>query len=421
MNPQLITFIILAIAIILFLTEWISPASTALFVSLALYFTGILTPAEALSGLTNSAIILLAGMFILGGVLLSCGFTVIIGEKIIKHIKGERNIMAALMIFGVIMCAFLSGIGAISILTPLAIGICQSNKEYKLSRLLIPCFIACTTGGMITLIGKPANMVAQSLLVNNGLGNVGFFEFGKIGIPVSIALIIFMYFWGYKLLPDTGVDADKLSASFHFRDMKPAEKYYSLLVFALTVICMALENVIKIPSHMTALFGVLFLYIGGVLKKDKETYSYIGWTTIFVVAGMLPLANAMAKTGAANTIANILVSIIGTNASPIVVTALFFVCLGILTEFMSNTVVCAVFAPIGIAVAAQLGMNPVSLVMAIAIASGCAFAIPFGAPFAAYVMEYGNYKTKHYIKVGIPLNIISWAVSVIAVTVFWPY
>lgn len=421
MNSQLITFIILAIAIVLFLTEWISPASTALFVSLALYATGIITPEEALSGLTNPAIILLAGMFILGGVLLSTGVTATIGEKIISHIKGERNIMAVLMIFGVLMSAFMSGIGAISILTPLAIGICQSNKEYKLSKLLIPCFIACTTGGMITLIGKPANMVAQSLLMKNNLGSFGFFEFGKIGIPLSIALIIFMYFWGYKMLPDTQVDADKLSASFHFRDMKIFEKYYSLIVFAATVSCIALENVINIPSHMTVLFGVLLLYIGGVLKKDKETYSYIGWTTLFVVAGMLPLANAMAKTGAANTIANLLTSIIGKGTPPILITALFFVILGILTEFMSNTVVCAIFVPIGIAVSAQLGMNPISLVMAITIASGCAFAIPFGSPFAAYVMEYGNYKTKHYIKVGIPLDIISWAVSVIAITVFLTY
>lgn len=421
MNPQIITLIILVIAIILFITEWISPASTALFVLLALYATGILTAPEALSGLTNSAVILTAGMFILGGVLLSCGFTAVIGEKIIKHIKGERNIMAALMITGVIMCAFLSSIGTITILTPLAIGICQSNKEYKLSRLLIPCFIACTTGGMITLIGKPANMVARDLLVKSGLGTVGFFEFAKIGIPISIVLIIFMYFWGYKLLPDTKVDADKLSASYHFRDMKPAEKYYALIVFVIVIVAMTLENTIKIPSHMTALFGILLLYIGGVLKKDKQTYSYIGWTTLFVLGGMLPLATAMDKTGLAKTTANLLVSIMGENPSPVLITAIFFVSLGILTEFMSNTVVCAIFVPIGIAVAGQLGINPVSLAMAVAIASGCAFVIPFGAPLAAYVMEYGNYSTKHYIKVGIPLNIISWAVGVAAVGLFWAF
>ena len=421
MDAQIITMIILIIAIVLFITEWISPASTALFVSLSLYASGILSAGEVLSGLTNSAVILTAGMFILGGVLLSCGFTAVLGEKIIKYIKGERNIMAVLMITGVIMSAFLSGIGTITILTPLAVGICQSNKEYKLSRLLIPCFIACTTGGMITLIGKPANMAARDLLLKSGLGTLGFFEFAKIGIPVSAVLIVFMYFWGYRMLPDTGADADKLSASCHFRDMKKSEKYYALIVFIIVIIAMTLESIINVPSHMSALFGVLLMYIGGVLKKDKDTYSYIGWTTLFVLGGMLPLAAAMDKTGLAETTASLIVSVIGENSSPVFVNALFCISLGILTEFMSNTVVCTIFVPIGIAVAERLGISPVSLAMTITIASGCAFAIPFGAPFAAYVMEYGNYKTKHYIKVGIPLNLISWAVSIISVSLFWAF
>lgn len=420
MNQQIITLIILAVAVVLFMTRWISPASTALFVPLALYATGVLDAKEAMSGLNNPSVILCAGLFILGSVLLSCGFTNFIGEKIIKHIKGERNIMAALMVTSVIITIF-SSAGSIMILTSLCISICQSNKEYRLSKLLIPCFIACTTGGLITIISKPSNLIARDVLMNSGLGTIGFFEYGKIGIPITIVVIIFMYFWGHKLLPDTKVDADKLSAEYQFGNLKPAQKYYALIVFALTIVAMTFERTINIPSHIIALFGVLLLYFGGVLKNDKDTYSYINWTTLFVLAGMMPLADAINKTGLAEATANLLISIMGQNPSPILVTALFFVSLGTLTEFMSNTVMCTIVAPIGLAVAVQLGMNPQSLVMVIAVASSCAFVIPYGTIYGAYIMEYGKYELKHYVKVGIPLDLISWAAGILAVALFWAY
>ncbi len=420
MDPQYITLIILSIAVILFVTDWINSSATVLFVCLALYATGILDENEIVSGLTNSSVILAASMFVMGGAILSCGFAKNVGDKILKYIKGERNIMLALMIVAAVLAAFITGTSTISILTPLTIGICQANKEYRLSKLLIPCAVTCTTGGMMTLIGKPTNMVAQSLLVESGLEPVGFFEFAKIGLPVTVALIIFMYFWGYKLLPDTKVDVDRFSPASNSKEVKSSKKVLCLIIFVTAIICMSLGKLINIPAQITALFGVLALFIFGIIS-DKQAFLSISWSAVFIVAGMLPLAYAMVKTGAADLLANLLISVIGENPSPVLLASVIFIFIGLMTEFMSNTACCMLFAPIGLVLANHLNINPVGMVVMIAAASACAFAMPIGTPIAAYVMGYGDYKVKHFIKVGIPLDLIGWSVSVAAVTIFWAY
>lgn len=202
MTPQQYLILgVLALAILLFFTKWISLTATVILINVLMFFSGVISMGDIFSGLTDSSVILAGAMFILGGAILKTGAARSVGERITKRIEKERNVMLIFMLLACAASAFMSAIATISILVPIAIGVCQVNKEYRLPRLLLPIAIACSAGGMITLIGKPANLVARTLLEENGMGTIGFFEYAKAGIPVSLTIILFMYFWGTGCYP----------------------------------------------------------------------------------------------------------------------------------------------------------------------------------------------------------------------------
>jgi di/tricarboxylate transporter len=154
---------------------------------------------------------------------------------------------------------------------------------------------------------------------------------------------------------------------------------------------------------------------------EKQAYQGIDWVTIFLFAGMLPLASAMDKTGAGKLIADTVVGFIGDSASPyLIVTAMFILSCG-LTQFMSNTAAAALLAPIGISIAQGIGASPYPVIMAIGIAASCAFTTPVATPPNTLVLNAGRFKFMDYVKVGTPLVVVSLIVCVGIIPLVWPF
>ena len=130
---------------------------------------------------------------------------------------------------------------------------------------------------------------------------------------------------------------------------------------------------------------------------------------------MLPLAEAMDKTGAGAMIANGVVGIIGSNASPlIIVMALFLLSCG-LTQFMSNTAAAALLAPIGISIAQSIGVSPFPVLMAIGIAASCAFTTPVATPPNTLILGPGKFHFMDYVKVGLPFTVIFYVLGLLMI------
>ena len=99
--------------------------------------------------------------------------------------------------------------------------------------------------------------------------------------------------------------------------------------------------------------------------KEKQAYTSIDWVTIFLFAGMMPVAGAMDKSGAGQLIANAVLGVMGADPSPYFATAVLFILSCVMTQFMSNTASCALLAPIGIAIAKGMGADPHAVLMAL--------------------------------------------------------
>ena len=419
MDPAVLTLIVLGVAAFFFVTELIPLAVTAMGASIALGLLGVLTPKQVFSGLSNSTVVLFAGMFVIGAAMFQTGLAQRIGITVVHAAgTGEKRLMAAIMIVTIILSSVSSNTATVACLLPVVVQICAVAR-LAVSPQLMALAVAANVGGTITMIGTPPNILMSATLSASGLQPFGFFEFAWIGIPLSIAGVIYMLTIGRRLCPHGHVDSN-LSDLTSDLPKDTRKMTICAIILILVVIAMALSKTINVPMQTAAIIGALACVITGCLT-EKQAYGGIDWTTIFLFAGMLPLAEAMDKTGAGAMIANGVVGIIGSNASPlIIVMALFLLSCG-LTQFMSNTAAAALLAPIGISIAQSIGVSPFPVLMAIGIAASCAFTTPVATPPNTLILGPGKFHFMDYVKVGLPLVLVSMIVCTVIIPLVWPF
>ena len=429
MSPAVQTLIVLAIMAVFFVTEIIPLAITSLGGAIALALMGIISSQEAFSGLSDSTVVLFAGMFVVGGALFYTGLAQKIGETVVsKAGTSENGLMLAIMGVTATMSAFLSNTGTAAALLPVVVGICSVAK-IPASRQLMPLAFAAGIGGIITMVGTPPNIIVNGALNKAGITPFGFFEFAWIGIPLTIATILFMMTIGKRFLPnhiieDVGEVEQEVSAGEVSND--PKKQLYSGLILGGVIVLMILGDTLKsnfginLPLSLVAVVGAILCVLTGCLG-EKQAYTSIDWVTIFLFAGMMPVAGAMDKSGAGQLIANAVLGVMGSDPSPYFATAVLFILSCLLTQFMSNTASCALLAPIGIAIAKGMGADPHAVLMAIGVAASCAFGTPVGTPPNTLVLGPGQYKFIDYVKAGVPLIIVCFIVSILIIPMVWPF
>ena len=419
MTPAVKCLIVLAIVALLFITELIPLAITAMSGAIACGLLGFIPAKQVFSGLSNSTVVLFAGMFVVGAAMFHTGLAQKIGISIVRFSgTSENSLMFGIMIVGAGLSSVLSNTGTAACLMPVVLGICAAAK-IPASRQLMPLAYAAGVGGIITLVGTPPNIIVSGALTSFGYEPFSFFEFAWIGIPLTVVAIAYMMFIGKYLLPKAELDADQeieqeIEATVH--DSK--KQIISGLILAVVVIVMALD-LKSISLEMAAIIGALVCVLTGCLT-EKQAYASIDWVTIFLFAGMMPVSNAMDKTGAGKLIAEWAVSLMGGAPTPIIMTSVLFIISCTLTQFMSNTAA-ALLAPVGVAISQQLGASPKAVLMAIGVAASCAFATPVGTPPCTLVLGPGGYKFMDYVKVGVPLVILCFIVSIIVIPMVWPF
>ena len=421
MSKAVKCLIMLAVIALFFVTELIPLAVTAMGGAIACGLLGFIPVKQVFSGLSNSTVVLFAGMFVVGASMFYTGLAQKIGGVVVSMVgTGENSLMFGLMTVGTVLSAFLSNTGTAACLLPVALGICASAK-IPASRQLMPLAFACGWGGIITMVGTPPNIIANGALQAAGINDsFGFFEYAWIGVPVSIAGMLYMMFVGKYLLPKQELDADQeIEQEVEANEASSTKQMISAVILIAVVLVMAV-GVKGVTLEMAAIIGAIICVLTGCLT-EKQAYASIDWVTIFLFAGMMPVSKAMDVTGAGKLIAEWTVGLMGGAPSPLVVTAILFLLSCGLTQFMSNTASAALLCPIGIAISQKLGADPKAVLMAIAVAASCAFASPVGTPPNTLVLGPGGYKFMDYVKAGTGLVCVCFAVSLVVIPMVWPF
>ena len=248
----------LAVIALLFVTELIPLAVTAMGGAIACGLLGFIPAKQVFSGLSNSTVVLFAGMFVVGASMFYTGLAQKIGASIVKISgTGENSLMFGIMLVGAALSAVLSNTGTAACLLPVVLGICSAAK-IPASRQLMPLAFACGLGGIITMVGTPPNIIANGALQAAGMKEqFGFFEYAWIGIPVTLAGMLYMMFLGKYLLPNKQIDADQEIEQEVEANETSASKQ---IVSAVILLCVVLTMAIGIPGvslEMAAIIGAI--------------------------------------------------------------------------------------------------------------------------------------------------------------------
>lgn len=419
MDPAIITLLVMGIVAVLMATEVIPLAVTAMCAAVSLCLLGVLTPVQAFAGLSNSTVVLFAGMFVVGEAMFATGLAHKIAVTVVHAVgTGERRLMSAIMALTVVKSATASNTATVACLMPVVNQICSTAK-IPVSPQLMALAIAANVGGTITLIGTPPNVMMSAALDTAGYTPFSFFEFALIGVPLSLVGILYMVLIGRRLCPQnfSKVKKDEFAKETSYSGKK---MLICATIIIAVVIGMLYEKELGIPLHVISVIGALACVLTGCLSEE-EAYRGIDWVTIFLFAGMLPVASAMEMTGAGRMIANAVMDLAGSSPSPYLLTFLMFLISCGLTQFMSNTAAAALLAPIGISISSAIGVSPYPVLMSIGIAASCAFTTPMATPPNTLVMAPGQLKFMDYVKVGLPLAVLSMLLCVVLIPIFWPF
>ncbi|MFV8828305.1 SLC13 family permease [Alkalihalobacterium sp. APHAB7] len=206
MEPELIlTFTILAVTTVFFMIGNIRTDLVALLSLLTLVLTGIISTQEALNGFSNSVVIMIAGLFIVGGGIFRTGLASQAGHILMRASKNsELRLLILLMIIVGILSGFMSNTGTVAVLLPVVVSLAMSMKKSP-AKFLIPLAFASSLGGVLTLIGTPPNLIVSQTLADYGYERLSFFDFTPLGLVAFVTGIVFLVIFGPLLLPKDGL------------------------------------------------------------------------------------------------------------------------------------------------------------------------------------------------------------------------
>ena len=451
MSPVATTLVILALAVVAFMSNRIPLGIVAIGVSVSLWLTGILDLNQALAGFGDPTVIFIATLFVVGEALDSTGVTAWAGQQLIERGGVERGrLLTVVCLLVAVLTALISVNGAVAALIPvvvLVIVIIGRRLLPERTPATLPQDLGDLTDTLRAQYALPDGELVGSdrgvteVVVAPRSPLIGEHLFPGMATPSGDLVVLAVQRSGDPLEgPDETLRAgDTLVLSGTWEKLQertsgtevlvvddPAQlrravplgrgARRAIVILAAMVLLLATGAV---PAAIAGLLAASAVVLSGVLTST-QAYRAVSWTTVVLVAGMIPLSTAFVTTGTAEAIASRLLDLVG-SASPRL--ALLAVCVPtmLLGQLISNTATVLIMVPIAAVVAADLGASPMPFMMALGIAGAASFLTPVATPANTMVLEPGGYRFDDYWKLGLPLLLFFLAVAVLWVPFVWSF
>ncbi|WP_091499851.1 SLC13 family permease [Microbacterium sp. cf332] len=436
MDPIVATFLILAAAILAFLSARVPLEVVAVGVALALWATGVLSLPQAFAGFGDPTVLFIASLFVVATALETSGVTRVVGAVILAR-AGTRRARIVVWVGGIVamLTALISINGAVAALIPVAAVIAR-RSGLPPSQLMIPLAFVASSASLLTLSGTPVNVVVSELADAEAGRPFGFFEFALVGVPLVVATIAVIALLGPRLLPHRGPDAapgDRSEREAETLSLvpeavrtgairtRPHSRLHrgsrrTLVVTGAMVVLLATGATPPAAAGLLAAGALVLLRV----VRLPDLYQGVSWTTLVLIAGMIPLSVAFLDTGAADVVADALLALVG-QSDPHVALAVVCVVVVVLGQFISNVATVLIVAPVATSIAVTLEVSPLPFLMALTVAGAAAFLTPVATPVNLMVMAPGGYRFGDYWRLGLPLVVIFLAAGVFYVPIVWRF
>jgi sodium-dependent dicarboxylate transporter 2/3/5 len=431
MEQSTLAIVIVVITVILMVTEKIPLATTVLLSALAMSIFGIQDLSKAYSYFGSTTVVFLVSMMIIGNGLFETGVAQDIGNFLFKTklVKNERIMLVSIVMIVGIISGFTSNSAITAMMIPLVGSVALKTKNNPDSsriyqkNILMAVGVAAAVGGQMTLSGSTSQLVAQGILeAAEGVSVMTYFEMTKIGLPLIIITAIYFGTIGYSIQKKVFNFEDVISENTQDEVAITKEQVFvpwkKRLCAIVTILCLLGFITETWNIGFVAMVGATILLVTRCLDLRKSMRE-VDWNTVLILGAAQSMANGLDVSGGGLKIANFILNMVGGEAaSPFIIMAIMVILTVVLTNIMSNTATTAMFTPIAISIAAAMNIDPLSIVVPMVIASGCAVATPIGTPCMTQVLV-GGYSFKHYLKVGTPLAIILTIATIVLASIIY--
>ena len=419
---------------------------------------GVVRPVEVQGAFASPAVIALAGLFVIA-------YAIELSGLLGLMIRTATRLSARIGALGIwLVIALCGSVGGFLNNTPVVVlaapVIRDVAKSLSLSpkRFLMPLSHVTVMGGLLTLIGTSTNLLVNDMARNAGQPVFSFFEMTPVGLVIATVGGLWLYFVGARQLgraaaaeearagaeadgsavaapldpgagpprlgearnqPDGSGDARLGDVALYTAADRPFRLRPALISLAVFVAVVGVAAFGWAPIAAAAFAGAVSLILLQVITPD-EAYAGLRPEILLLIAGMVVVGTAMELTGLATAAAEQLISVIRPLGPLGALVVLYGVTL-FATELLSNATVAVLMTPIAVALSESLGVDARPFLIAVMMAASAAFATPFGYQTNVLVFNMAGYRYMDFVRVGLPLNLVTWAAAMAAIPAFFPF
>ncbi|MDT8447661.1 MAG: SLC13 family permease [bacterium] len=412
-----LTLLAVALVIGLFLvTSWRPDLILGCAIGL-LVLTGTLTPAEALKGFSNQAVLTIALLYLVVGGLQHSGGMLWLSRHLLGSPASEWRGRLRMITPVIGLSAFMNNTPVVALMIPAVQNWCK-RLQWDPARFLLPLSYASILGGICSLIGTSTNLVVAGLALEEGLTEIGLFDVTPVGLPCAAVGLVFLIFLGPRLLPKRNLTPELRPISWPQDPKEPNLNYRGALALGLLAAMVLLAA--------TGLLGMFYAALGTALAmlvlrflNFKAAARSVDWSVLIAIALSFGLSEAIKKHGLDRMVAQGLMDSVGQD--PFWVLVVFFLATSLLTELVTNNATAVLMFPIALSAAAQLGVSPLPFIFAVMIAASSSFSSPMGYQTNLMVYGPGGYRFSDYLRLGVPMNLLIGATALCLLPWLYPF
>ena len=433
-----------------------------------LLMLGVVRPVEVQGAFASPAVIALAGLFVIAYAIELSGLLAFLIRQATRLTQklGARGIWLVIGLCGSVG-GFLNNTPVVVLAAPVVRDMATSlNLSPK--RFLMPLSYITVMGGLLTLIGTSTNLLVNDMARNSGQPVFGLFDITGVGLVIGLTGAAYLYLIGARQLdgvaateeaemalaqaqaemarravpataaparrrwfslprlgearnqPDGSGDAVLGDVDLYERGKeRPLDRRRALMSIAVFAAVIFVAATGLAPIAASAFAGAVMLILLRVISAD-EAYAGLRPEILLLIAGMVVVGTAIEVTGLAEAGAASLIGVIEP-LGPMAALIIFYGVTLFATELLSNATVAVLITPIAVALADALGVDARPFLVAVMMAASAAFATPFGYQTNVLVFQMGGYSYMDFVRIGVPLNLITWVAGVIAIPIFFPF
>ncbi len=420
-------YIVLAVTLfmmVMFIWHKFPFGVTAMTCCAVLAATGVIGLQDAFNGFGNKIVVLIAPMLALSAVLTKTSLVARI-STMMNAMKGKRGILLILMFYviGAIFAQFIPSTAVITIMVVFLMTL-GNTGDITAKRLLLPLLgILCAWKFRF-----PIGMGAATFATLNGLYEgiypdpqyaITMMDPFIYAIPSMIVLTLYCVF-AWKLMPkEEGLNEKALKEAKKTETLSHGQEMYVYAVFIIVMVLMILNKWTGNLLYLAPAFGVLALIYGKVLRVDEAVKAMTS-DMVWMIAGVLVVADALGKSGAGDAIGTLVLDLLGGHPSSMMVMLVFSAATVIMTTFLSNMATQTVLIPIAASVALAGGWDPRGVVLIIGTANMFALGFPSGSGEAAVAFAAGGYNPVKVLKFTVPYMILAIISSAVTAQIMYP-